>query len=1207
MAVLDLSGGKVLNRIRVVKKISSSLFSLVPLLFFSCQLFENDVADFMEKYTETAAIEEHTISVETYNDSSNQLCIASDSDTEISFYMRNPKKFSLIPSVDFNNLNTQFSRTAVDIEQPEFAIIKLSLPQEFLIPVDEGQDISAQINLKEPMSGRDFDRYTVNLHCNSKPPLILNPTVMNKNNQVFVVAFDMPNEEEVAVRHKDLAEVEINGKSYPVSVTTSEPAIIDPETPDLKIAHYTFTDSHFKRTNPGYSVLGGKTFAHNTNNSVYFETDDPFVNGDKEYTIILRDSAGLTSEVKASTSISKLKKPVIKDQNGFEISEYDITQGGYSGIPYNEDTERGVITIYPPTEDHLNQPVSGATVHYKVYEATGRGRIYTSGTTTSAKTIELPQNTYRVEAYATLTNYENSATTTVKFRFMNNVLYVRPCTDSAGFIGDGSATAPYATFDEAIADINDEENRPDIADKFTIYIEGDFTQPSVYAYLEDDDSDPDTAPVKRVDSATIHGDIKLYGTIRTNELVIKKNPVASTGKLKSITLTDTNLSGNSDPLSITKVTIGDVTITNNESNKAGILQNAENTLIIDGTIITGCNTGDGSSAIVQNTGSLLIKNCNISNNNAGLRVNEGSSCDIQGGLFESNSLVAVYLAGSGAYSISGGTFKNNSSSSISQTAIWLALTDTATCTITGGSITQNNKCGIIAHSGILKLYGGEITNNLDCGIQVDASATLKVKGKPVVKNNTKDSEGNTITANIQINTAGKTITIDGPLTTGASIGITTAATNEPAAIGAAYTFANGYTNSGSPAQYFTSDRGFSIVAGSGGAVNIAKTGSNGSQYLSTDYNFVLTANSNLAVANQSQTITITPVITRTEPSDPATPLWLGSDNKLYLASDHSISAGSDTAVVTWSIKIKNGGQLVATLTPNSPATANAISVDFPALLEGNYTLQVIATYMGEPHEALFEINVITPFNDEVITLSAGTNGTAGTSANYVYFGAWPQTIKAANVEINELESIQQGNFTYYHGNDGNFYVKCLEDAYEAGKTYSNGTEIHQSSANSYKYFKVEPIKWRVLTTDDTGKKLLFAENLLNAGMSAGGIPDYYADVFINTAFTSTAQSKIAETALTDMNNSSGTYKVFMPSKSELDNSTYFTADTRKRISTDFAKANSVDTSYDTGPYWTRTRPSGNYVCQYDGTTGASWTWTNNPKRVGMVPMMWINP
>jgi len=59
---------------------------LLSLTVFSCQLFENDVSNFMEMYTETAAIDNHEISVNTYLDASANLCISSEEKAELLFY-----------------------------------------------------------------------------------------------------------------------------------------------------------------------------------------------------------------------------------------------------------------------------------------------------------------------------------------------------------------------------------------------------------------------------------------------------------------------------------------------------------------------------------------------------------------------------------------------------------------------------------------------------------------------------------------------------------------------------------------------------------------------------------------------------------------------------------------------------------------------------------------------------------------------------------------------------------------------------------------------------------------------------------------------------------------------------------------------------------------------------------------------------------------
>lgn len=123
------------------------------------------------------------------------------------------------------------------------------------------------------------------------------------------------------------------------------------------------------------------------------------------------------------------------------------------------------------------------------------------------------------------------------------------------------------------------------------------------------------------------------------------------------------------------------------------------------------------------------------------------------------------------------------------------------------------------------------------------------------------------------------------------------------------------------------------------------------------------------------------------------------------------------------------------------------------------------------------------FHSTVTYLAAGTDGTCGTNATYCYFGDWPQTIKEESVTVDETKSVTMGGMTYYLGSDNNYYAKCTENAKADNYTYSDGTTVAQASTNSEKYFKVEPIKWRVLNPSASGNKILLAENILTANVA----------------------------------------------------------------------------------------------------------------------------
>ena len=99
---------------------------------------------------------------------------------------------------------------------------------------------------------------------------------------------------------------------------------------------------------------------------------------------------------------------------------------------------------------------------------------------------------------------------------------------------------------------------------------------------------------------------------------------------------------------------------------------------------------------------------------------------------------------------------------------------------------------------------------------------------------------------------------------------------------------------------------------------------------------------------------------------------------------------------------------------------------------------------------------------------------------YIMFGYWPQTIKAKDVRVSYSEQDKLGGFICQKGSDGGCYILYDENAPVEGQKYSDGTAVKKSSANSSHWFKVEPIKWRVLTTNyrGTNKKLLLSEKIL---------------------------------------------------------------------------------------------------------------------------------
>lgn len=91
--------------------------------------------------------------------------------------------------------------------------------------------------------------------------------------------------------------------------------------------------------------------------------------------------------------------------------------------------------------------------------------------------------------------------------------------------------------------------------------------------------------------------------------------------------------------------------------------------------------------------------------------------------------------------------------------------------------------------------------------------------------------------------------------------------------------------------------------------------------------------------------------------------------------------------------------------------------------------------------------------------------------DYVYFGSYPQTYQP---DISVITS-RKDAYGYYYGTDGNKYAKVVADTYGENYSFSDGTRVENGATY---YFKVEPLKWRILKIEN-GNALLLCEKAID--------------------------------------------------------------------------------------------------------------------------------
>lgn len=242
--------------------------------------------------------------------------------------------------------------------------------------------------------------------------------------------------------------------------------------------------------------------------------------------------------------------------------------------------------------------------------------------------------------------------------------------------------------------------------------------------------------------------------------------------------------------------------------------------------------------------------------------------------------------------------------------------------------------------------------------------------------------------------------------------------------------------------------------------------------------------------------------------------------------------------------------------------------------------------------------------------------------NIIYFGKYPQTIKDESVTLSSTANANG----YFVGSDGEEYAKVIADPWKDSYKFSNNKTV--TEGNEY-YFKVEPIRWTILSTDGETATILCDSIISNKryddfdnNYEESEIRAWLNNEFYNTAFNNYEQA-IIKTALIDNSEQSTGYsdnqfacentndKVYLLSYLEAKTIKGNNKDTKMQTS-DYARATGVWINTDTSAYgnscWWLRSPScfsvDNANLVYDDGSVSIFSIVNNTS-YGVVPTLTI--
>lgn len=707
--------------------------------FFSCKVlsdsFNEPVKEYFKEYTETAAVMRYEITGGEWNlDAEGRISLSSAKDTEITLYLRNPQGFRFSESdasLSFSALDNSLVKNTFGLEadtnlvtvrqsQDDFLVMKLLFPSSFLSSTETGFEVSPDITLFHPETRVVFPTYSdLKVYSNSAPPSVYG-SVLYKDSESgkYVLLFNMPEKNLVSGIHRDINYISV----YSSRSGLSESEIV------VDSSGGTFTFSSYKfavgnATDKYTPPESGLKFEEKGQAS-YFFTDDIFSESDTEYTVILKDSSGLYSEVRASVNSTKLSPLTLTDNNGNTIamnqSDEEIVEqdegSSYASVTF---TPALIATDFQGTEHDTQDSV----VVYEIYQGENEnGKLLMSGRNGGGSlSVLLPAGKIFIKVYAHKDLFADSDVQEYRLNILRNTLYVSP--EGNDDTNNGSENSPFATVSKTLS----ESGFSDLATLGTVWLEGSISD----------------SPELSLQSANL--------VVHGNGNSITDFKMSSPGG--KFTAESLSLTGKLD------VQQGKVLFRN--GNAGGLSLNGGEIEFSDGKIGGDVNVSGGSLEVKGGTleGKTAVSLGKLEASETSLNGIEvsGGEVSLTGGSAGGNVTVT-----GGNVSVSGTTLNGNIN--VSNGNVTLEnLTLNGNINVTGGTLTIENVAltGNITVSGSGKLSAGDTTMIGNLSISDGTSSVISVNGIAGSKMNATDKNVNLVGGNTgKIDVSGGTLSIE---------------------------------------------------------------------------------------------------------------------------------------------------------------------------------------------------------------------------------------------------------------------------------------------------------------------------------------------------------------------------------------------------------------------------------------------------------------